>query len=842
MENAISVENDVNSDLLKLLAKDLCIPNLDQTIINAQMYGPIEAARILGSDTSHYDNFRLAGKLVIHDQKSKSPKTLRDYVAKMRGRMGKKYRNFILDNSLELEELLQKYEYLNDDYDWFSVMTIVSSYSAKTHFKEDPVETPLLLWLRCAVQFQYPNLERVKECFVELTEGYYTPSSPEMFNAAEKKRFRQMSSCFLINTSDNTDSIAETIKNSMFISKGNGGIGINVGNIRHSNIRDVGDSSGVIPFLMILNYTARMFNQNGKRKAAITTFIPIYHLDVREFMEISLNTGDPSVRGKDINTCLWLNWLFMNRVRTNAKWTLFCPAKTKELSKLSGVEFARKYIEYENDPTITYKNEVDALQLFKYAQASQVGSGMPYMMQGDACNIKSNHRHLGKHNSSNLCLEILEYADDDNLPSCNLHSLSMVKYAKSKISPLNFNLSEDEVVTQIVENVDFEKLATISRNVVSNLNNIIDVNVSPLDTFDESGNLIPGKINLTNKRQRPLAIGVSGFAEMLHTLDIPFECNYTTMLNKMFFACVYWNCIVKSIQLAILDGECEIFKGSPMSEGKLQFDLWAEEFNMLSENEDLFGPVKHRTKEEDIPIEPSVWGQKSFDLVDKYGNVLETVLPTWESLKSCMVRYGMRNSLLTSLMPTASSAQIRRNCESFEAHQTNLYSRKVLNSNSTVMNRFMVYDLDEINAWNSHTVDYLSATQGSLNKFTNYIKSNKDKYPNVTNYERCAYLELKYKTMWEISQKHMINLNAARGRYVDQSSSFNLYISDANATKIEASLVYANAVGLKTLVYYLRQRGASIGNIITDNKLKTEIAKTKVIMECTDEVCTACSS
>lgn len=838
-------------DIVVELSKDLSV-NLHKVKDNIKNYGILEAARILGSDSSHYDNFLLAGRLVIYNQKLNSPKKLSDYVEKMKTRMGKKFRNFILKHQDELESLINKYEHLDYEYDWFSSNTMVNSYLAKNNFKESVIETPLLLWLRCAVQFHYPNIEKVKDCIIELAEGYYTPSSPEMFNAAERKQFRQMASCFLMDIQDDTKSIADAVKNCMFISKGNGGIGINIGNIRHSNIRDVGESSGIVPLLMILNYTARMWNQNGKRKAAFTTFLPVWHLDAKQFIEVSLKTGDPNVRARDLNTCLWLNWLFMNRVQTNGKWTLFCPAKTKELNQLSGVEFARKYIEYEKDETITYREEVSAVELWRHAQSSQVGSGMPYMMQGDACHFKSNHKHLGKLRMSNLCLEVIEYADKDNIPSCNLHSISMIKFVKKKIQNKNFKLSELDTIDELKNAMDFSKLAYIVKKVVINLNNIIDDNTAPLDEIikgevidgvKQPDTKIKGIISKTNARQLPLAIGVTGFAEMCHSLDIPVETNYVKMVNKMFFGCIYFNAVAQSIQLSILNGPCEVFSGSPMSEGKLQFDLWADEFKLLSENEDLFGKVKHRKFEDDIPLDAIVWGQENIELLNEKGEVIDVILPSWEDLKRCMVKYGMRNSLLTALMPTASSSQVRRACESFEIHQTNLYSRKVLNSNSTVMNRFMVYDLDEIKAWNNHTIDYLTVTQGSLQKFTSYVKDNNKLYPDVNDFDRLEYLEKKYKTMWEISQKFMIDLNAARSRYIDQSTSFNLYIEDADSKKIEAALLYGNAVGLKTLVYYLRQKGAEIGNIVADASLKKKIDNAKSAPQgwtCTDGMC--CSS
>jgi ribonucleotide reductase alpha subunit len=360
-------------------------------------------------------------------------------------------------------------------------------------------------------------------------------------------------------------------------------------------------------------------------------------------------------------------------------------------------------------------------------------------------------------------------------------------------------------------------------------------------------------------------MGVSGFAELLHILDLPFEDPVVPILNKMIFACMYWNSIAQSIQLAIKDGVYESFHGSPTSHGKFQFDLWKEEFEIL-------GPNSARKKEDDEPVEPNVWGQKEFVLMTEDGSSVQDIIkPTWNDLRRCMMKYGLRNSLFLALMPTASTAQIRRNCESVEAHQNNMYSRKVLKCSYPVLNRYLVMDLEKEGVWNDSIVNYIKLNNGSIQGLKQYITSNKDLYPNFSGDEmRLSFLEKKYKTMWEIPQKLFLKLSADRSRYIDQSSSTNIYIRDCTDEKLSACHVYGSMLGLKTLMYYLRQKGGETIKFTADPSvikhiqgISVEVAKdTEQTQEktndlggtftdtplnqvgkivCTDTVCTSCT-
>lgn len=600
-------------------------------------------------------------------------------------------------------------------------------------------------------------------------------------------------------------------------------------------------------------------HNGGRRKGAATIFLRSHHIDIEEFIEMPRKVGDRYARAHDLNICIWTSWLFWERLRADGMWTLFCPAKTPQLNEVYGKEFERLYLQAEVDTSIhpRYRKQVRARDLYHKMITTMNESGMPYLMNGDAANLKSNHRHLGYIKSSNLCLEIIEYTDDETIAVCNLHSLSLRTFAQAPLTSAG----------GLCNAINFPQLALIVQRVTNNLNKVIDHNWYPLDKRDEEGNVTkPKVINKSNKKHRPVGMGVSGFAELLHILDLPFEDPLVSLVNKAIFACMYWNALAQSVQLALIHGPYESFPGSPTSEGKLQFDLWREEFEIL-------GPNAARCAADDEPLSPSTWNQEPFLLMQESVHI-DTIAPTWEDLKRVIKKYGLRNSLLIALMPTASTAQVRRNCESVEAHQNNLYSRKVLKCSYPVLNRFLVADLDALGAWNDQTVEFMQVRDGSIQGLGQYILAHPEHFPNFvasSGSERMRHIERKYKTMWEIPQKVFMKLAAERGRYVDQSASTNIYLKDCQKEKLQACHLYANMLGLKTIMYYLRQSGGEtvkftaepsmikyIKGLKVDGNTKEEIkpspepklnelegqvdeVKPKRKVVCTDEVCLSCT-
>jgi ribonucleotide reductase alpha subunit len=229
--------------------------------------------------------------------------------------------------------------------------------------------------------------------------------------------------------------------------------------------------------------------------------------------------------------------------------------------------------------------------------------------------------------------------------------------------------------------------------------------------------------------------------------------------------------------------------------------LWKEEFELRGPN------ALRKSAEEDEPLDPGLWGQKEIELLDRDGNVVDTIQPTWDDLKRCVKKYGTRNSLLTCLQPTASTAQILRNAEGPEAHQANVYSRKVMSGGYPIVNRYLIWDLEEIGLWNTAMLDYISACGGSVQSIHRYIDNNSQLFPDFNgDVKRLSYVQEKYKTMWELKQKNFLILAAERGRYIDQSQSTNIYLADPSPKELEAVYTCGDLLGLKTGMYYLRQQ------------------------------------
>ena len=374
--------------------------------------------------------------------------------------------------------------------------------------------------------------------------------------------------------------------------------------------------------------------------------------------------------------------------------------------------------------------------------------------------------------------------------NCNLASISLKKFAKGYVDHTK------PFGQEMREKVDFAKLGEITESVTRNLNKVIDNNYYPLDEHGD-GHYQPGKISTTNKKHRPLGIGVSGLAELIYGLDLLPDSEQTRLVNKAVFACMYYHSLVESVKLALIHGQYDSFEGSPMSQGKLQFDLWKEEFQIK-------GPNSLRKAEDDEPLDPSVWGERTIYLAN--GDVIE---PSWDSLKKAIMKNGCRSSLHIALMPTAgTSAVIAQGAtETTEFPMANLYSRKLMNGAYPIINYFLVNDLKALGLWNDSTAQFLSANDGSMKGYTKFIQSKTTDLTFET-INRLEYIERKYATMWELKQSWLLKLTADRGRYIDQSQSTNIYLADPTDDQLRALHLQTDMLGLKTGMYYLRQRSS----------------------------------
>jgi ribonucleoside-diphosphate reductase alpha subunit len=605
------------------------------------------------------------------------------------------------------------------EFGYFGLKTLEKGYLQK--IDGEIIETPQYLYMRVAIGIHGHDIDHVLETYDALSKGLFIHATPTLFNAGTPRP--QMSSCFLIaNKEDSIDGIYDTVKECARISKWAGGIGLHVHDVRanKSHIRGTnGTSDGIIPMLRVYNSTARYVNQAGRRKGSIAVYLEPWHADILDFLEIRLNQGDEEARCRDLFSAMWIPDLFMKRVESDGNWSLFCPDQARGLSDVYGKEFEELYEKYESEGIAT--KVVPASEIWKAIIKSQSETGTPYMLYKDACNEKSNHKHIGTIKSSNLCTEILEYTDKDETAVCNLASIALPKYVDVEKKEFNH-----------------EELHRVTKMVTRNLNKVIDKNFYPTENGKRS-----------NMRHRPIGIGVQGLADVFIMLRMTFGSEESRKLNIDIFETIYHASLESSCELAEMYGPYETFKGSPFSKGILQFDMWDRD--------------------------PKFSGR--YD---------------WNAMRK-LVKKGTMNSLLLAPMPTASTSQILGNNECFEPYTTNIYLRRTLAGEFVVVNKHLVNDLKERGLWSKEMKDLMVKANGSVQ---NIIDIPDD-------------LKELYKTVWEMSQKTIIDMAADRGVYIDQSQSMNLFVESPTISKLSSMHMYAWKTGLKTGMYYLRSKAKS---------------------------------
>ena len=668
-------------------------------------------------------------------------------------------------------------------FDYFGFKTLERAYLLRVNKRI--IERPQHMWMRVAIGIHGNDIKDVIQTYDLLSKKYFTHATPTLFNAGTNRP--QLSSCFLCSIND--DSVAgifDSLKEVALISKYAGGIGMHIHQIRGngSQIRGTnGTSNGIIPMLRVFNNTARYIDQEGKRLGSIAVYLETWHSDIESFLELKKNHGSEEDRCRDLFLALWISDLFMERVKSEGKWSLMCPDKCRGLSDVYGDDFKKLYEQYESEGK--FVKQINAQDLWFKILEAQIEQGVPYILYKDAANRKSNQKNLGTIKSSNLCAEVLIYSSPEEIGVCNLASICLPTY----IEDGSFN---------------FEKLHEITKVITKNLNKVIDRNFYPVE-----------KARISNLKHRPIGIGVQGLADVFIQLRFPFESDKAKQLNKDIFETIYHAATeasmelskkrhqiindIKNINSKILDenissyvnefekdianpkyiGAYSSFEGSPISQGLFQFDLWN--------------------------AEPSA----------RYD---------WEKLRTDIKEYGIRNSLLLSPMPTASTSQIMGFNESFEPFTNNIFQRKTLSGEFIVINKYLINDLISRGLWNKDLKDTIILHEGSVQNI-----------PEIDD-------ELKaiYKTTWEIKQRNIIDMSADRGQYICQTQSLNIFMEEPDFQKLSSMHFYAHSKGLKTGSYYLRTRPKARTQQFT---IDPEFAKKK--RRCVEEngdICVLCSA
>ena len=710
--------------------------------ISTIMLDDLSAKIAFSFSIDHPDYSILASRITISNLHKQTSKVFSDVIEELYNNSTPLVSEEIVEIVRNNKEIFNSVIIYDRDfkYDFFGIMTLQKSYLFKINDKI--VERPQHMLMRVALGIHKNNIGVVIETYEMMSQHYFIHATPTLFNSGTN--LPQLSSCFLTTIKeDSIDGIYDSLKECAKISKYSGGIGISISNVRASNsyIKGTnGVSSGIVPMLRVFNDTARYVNQGGKRNGSIAVYLEPWHADIFEFLDLRKNNGNEFERARDLFLGLWVPDLFMERVKNDEEWSLFCPNEAIGLNEVHSKEFEDLYLKYEREGKA--RKIIKAHDLWKAIMIAQIETGNPYLLFKDKCNNKSNQQNLGTIKSSNLCVEIVQFSNKDEVAVCNLASISLPSFVENGV-------------------YNFDKLEKITKIIVRNLNKIIDVNFYPVKEAENS-----------NKKHRPMGVGVQGLADVYAMMKLPYESEEAKQLNKNIFETIYFAALTTSNELAKEEGVYSSYENSPISKGILQFDMWNVKVNDTRHN--------------------------------------------WVELRENIKKYGVRNSLLIAIMPTASTSQILGNNESIEAFTSNIYLRRTLAGEFIIINKHLIKDLINLNLWNLSMKNEIIANNGSIQNISSIPRDIKDLY----------------KIVWEIKQKNIIEQSADRSPFVCQSQSLNIHMTDATIAKLTSMHFYSYSLGLKTSSYYIRTKSAS-------SAIQFTVEKKSFIKE---EVCESCSA
>lgn len=656
------------------------------------------------------------------------------------GLLNETYYNKVKENIELIESVIDyKRDYHFDYFGWCSLKDI---YLLKTKTGQ-LVERPQQMYIRVALMVTN-NADDFKEKYNDLSNQRESPATPIKINIGTK--IGQIASCNLsIVPDDSTEGLLAMLGRISVSSSKAEGIGVAVSNIR-SRQTNVGNSDGkaggILKYLKIINEALRFWNQRGKRPGSCAVYIEPWHKDIFDVLDMRKKTGDETLRARDLFSALWISDNFMRAVQNNGDWYLFCPhdiklAGLKPFYEIYGQEFEE---EYNKAVELGIGLKIKAHDLWLKIIESQIETGMPYMCFKDAANLKSNQKNMGVIHSSNLCAEIFQVTDAVTTAICTLTSIPVQKFVINGV-------------------YNYDELGRVSRSVTKSLNIAIDVNEYSTEEGRKGG-----------LEQRALGIGIQGLADVFALLKLSFVSEEARNINKLIFETIYFNALRESCDLAKESGlTYDGYEGSPLSQGIFQWEMWD-----VIETDELGNTTTRKRKESDL-----------------------SGMYDWKQLRKDIKKYGVRNSLVTTCPPTASSARVIGSNEAFEPFTSNLYVRRVTGGEFAMVNKHLVRDLEELELWDRAILQELIKNNGSVQNI-----------PTISD-----EMKERYKTVWEISQKSLIEMSAERGPFVDQSQSLNVFFSTPTVGKLTTAHILGWQLGLKTGQYYLRSEGV-------DNKAK----------------------
>jgi ribonucleoside-diphosphate reductase alpha chain len=801
---------------IQKLSKDLKINPMEVSqLIITQIYDGVETNKLdeLAADicaaktTIHPDYGKLASRIIVSNHHKNTSPSYSEVVQVLWDNkdvhgistplINEALYKMVMDNKEKINATL---DYEKDfNYDYFGFKTLERAYLLRIGSKI--IERPQHMLMRVALGIHKDDLKEALKAYKMMAEGFFTHATPTLFNMGTQRE--QASSCFLMTIDDDSvDGIFKTLSDSAKISKHSGGIGIAIHKIRAkgAQIRGTnGIGSGIVPMLKVFNETARYINQAGKRNGSFAMYLEPWHADIEDFLKMRLNTGIEEERARDLFYALWVPDLFMRRVEEDGDWTLMCPDKCPALYLKYGREFDELYTKYEREGR--GNKVVKARKIWEMYLQAQIETGMPYLGFKDSINEKNNQKNLGTIQSSNLCHEICEYTSKDEIAVCNLASIALPKFVEKD--------------AEGKPTYNFEKFREVVKQVVKNLNKVIDYNYYPVKEAEYS-----------NRKNRPVGIGCQGLSDTFAMMKMAFDSPEARVLNRRIFENMYYAALESSMELArkrkkhvqeykrllklgstnsgelteedkkrleelkrthwIIDEELKLpaqyagayssFVGSPLSEGKLQFDMWGAKSSPEMEAE-------------------------------------------WTQLRVDILKHGARNSLLCALMPTASTSQVLGYNECFEPFTNNIYTRKTLAGTFVVVNKYLINDLLELGLWTSAMKDRIILADGSVQGIQEIPQEIRERY----------------KTVWEMSQRVIIDMSAERGPFICQTQSQNLFVKNPTFKTLNSMHFYGWKAGLKTGCYYLRSQAKTsaqkfsvdMEQVRKENKTDSNASKTE---------------
>ena len=785
---------------IKINYTNLAMKVIDQLYsgITTKEIDELTAEQCASMATVHPDYNTLAGRIIVSNHQKNTDNKFSKVITQLYKCTDKDNRLTPIISKELYHFVMENQDILNDicDYDrdylidYFGFKTLERAYLIKKN--NIIIERPQHMWLRVSLGIHKNDLDKALETYNFMSQKYFTHATPTLFNAGTNHP--QLSSCYLLSMeNDSINGIYNTLRDCALISKWAGGIGLHIHNVRASgsHIRGTnGTSNGIVPMLRVFNNTAKYVDQGGgKRNGSFAIYMEPWHADIEMFLQMRKNHGDEELKARDLFYALWVPDLFMERVKNDELWTLMCPNECPGLSDVYGDKFKELYVNYEENNK--GRKSVKARTLWFQILDAQMETGTPYLLYKDACNKKSNQQNIGTIKSSNLCTEIIEYSDENESAVCNLASIALPKF-----------ITKNELGEPIF---DYDKLHEVTKIVTNNLNSIIDINLYPTE-----------KTKRSNLRHRPIGIGVQGLADTYFMLNLSFIDDKAKEVNKKIFETIYHASMEQSYEIAkdrslALErlSENDNFSDNLSIEEDVKLKCMINEY----EEPNLHKP--YRGAYSTFMGSPASNGILQFDM----WGVTPSNRYNWRELKQNIQKYGIRNSLLVAPMPTASTSQILGYNECIEPITSNIYSRRTMAGEFVVANKYLMNELIGLNIWNETIKNSIIANNGSIQHIEIIPE-------NIRN---------KYKTVWELPMRNLIDMAADRGAFICQSQSLNLWLEDPNYNSLTSMHFYSWDKGLKTGIYYLRRRARHQAQQFT-------IEPTLKKNEEQDEICEMCSS